>query len=54
MTSGFKCLFCGQESSRRIRVQIFGHEGVIDVCEQHQEIVAGRGFRLEDVIGEQN
>jgi hypothetical protein len=48
MTLGLKCLFCAQPATIKIRIQVFGHEGVIYFCEQHRENAVSRGFRLED------
>jgi hypothetical protein len=45
---------CGGDAKLRIWVQVFGFPAVIYVCDQYREYVISRGFRLEDIVGDQN
>jgi len=54
MASGLKCIFCAQEATLRMGVEVFGFPAIIYFCETCREKAVSRGFRLEEVVGEQN
>jgi hypothetical protein len=37
-----------------MQVEVFGFPAVIYFCELHRDIITSRGFRLEDIVGDQN